>query len=513
MNFKELGNKIASARWTPLVPMIMGLFLLVYLLTLTEPGFHFSCDGALKEYNLWLWSQSNSISNELTLPNMPDWAREIWSAGYFPIRPPFEHERHIVFPPFFQIFSYPFHGMFGYYGLFILPALSVIGLWILTWRFWMREQMDGLPALVGMSLLALSPLTFYGAMYWEHAPAIFLFMIGFVTVIRGVNRDEQDSENVSWSWRDIIGGGVMVLSQAMRPELVVGTAIVVGLGVIRSRGRKGFLFGGALAGAFWVSINLMSTGHVFGIHHAQERYLSDGFDIDRILEYIALNGLDFALMTPAIALAILVSAGAFRKNPLARIERGALLGTFVVSFLLLIFILPNLGDFQLYRRFFLIIIPVGALLGARLAQWRSWMGWAILGVHLASTPGLLFMTSDYAWFYQERIKPLYERIEANPPKAFISVSNDGVLDFSPMMKEIPFFQLKSEDEVLDLIEKMSPHVAPEEIAFVFLQHALDPMRPKRTITLRDGRTFALQKFNNGRSIFYLFRLVPLNPAE
>jgi hypothetical protein len=122
------------ASWLPYLVIALGLSLSAYHLSMLRPGFVLSADGGLKSMVVEQFARGDwSVRLDL---QAPAWVEALWARGMFPILFPFvtttDVDRVVAFPFWFQLLNAPFYAIFGYFGLYVVPTLS---LWILWFRF------------------------------------------------------------------------------------------------------------------------------------------------------------------------------------------------------------------------------------------------------------------------------------------------------------------------------------------------------------------------------------------
>lgn len=161
-------------------------FLAVLLLTIRQDVFY-SGDAGLK----YLVVKQFISTGDYKILNIeqPIWVNRLWSQGYYPLKPPFVYDtpqgRMVAFPPFFQCINAPFYKWFGYRGLYVVPAVSLVLLWICFIQLLHRMKMPPLLIAIGTLLLAFcSPITMYGAMYWEHCTALLLLFANIMYLVK-----------------------------------------------------------------------------------------------------------------------------------------------------------------------------------------------------------------------------------------------------------------------------------------------------------------------------------------
>src|SRR5580698_2250839 len=170
-----------------LVILVLALGYLAYLIGTIPHGVLYSADAGVKYMVVRQLTEGYGFKY-LHLAQ-PVWVQSIWQAGFFPLRPPFVYASSggymFVFPPAFQIVSAFLYSRLGYPGLYILPVLSMVLLWV--FMIVLLRRLGITPGRIALALFIMafcSPLTVYGAMYWEHGPATLLLFAGLVFIVR-----------------------------------------------------------------------------------------------------------------------------------------------------------------------------------------------------------------------------------------------------------------------------------------------------------------------------------------
>lgn len=185
----------------------------------------FSEDGGIKTLMVKQY-QKGDFQSTLSL-NAPDWVVDLWGQGLYPFRKPFVYDlpqgKTVVFPPLFQIISTPFYWIFGFRGLYIIPALATFILWILFVK--LCRTLNFTDRVVQLSLLALvfsSSLTLYSAIFWEHTLTSLLCLCGLFYLIQANTENANRKRTTA-----LLFGLATGLSLWLRPEaLIILTALL-----------------------------------------------------------------------------------------------------------------------------------------------------------------------------------------------------------------------------------------------------------------------------------------------
>ena len=192
----------------------------------------FSSDAGLKallaqQFSMGNWRASLEISQ-------PTWVQTLWRQGLYPFAPPYAYEQQgnyfITFPFPFPAITAPFYALMGHHGLYVVPLVSLWVTWLRLWhicRVWRLHS--GITAIgMGVTILA-SPLTLYGAIYWEHTLAVALAFWGLSgLLLHALDKDQTNRISINQA---LVNGVCIGLSVWFRPELlclvgVLGTLVL-----------------------------------------------------------------------------------------------------------------------------------------------------------------------------------------------------------------------------------------------------------------------------------------------
>ncbi|EKU96461.1 hypothetical protein Lepto7375DRAFT_0463 [Leptolyngbya sp. PCC 7375] len=368
-------SKISLDVKFPWLIILVGILFTLSLQKYTQGGVFFSGDGGLKA----LLSQQLAAGNwhfDLRL-SAPGWVVELWKQGLYPFTPPYVYERFdnyfITFPFPFPALTSIFYSVLGYWGLYVVPLLA---LWLIWLRFFqigqqLKWRADVLAIALSILIFA-SPLTLYGAMYWEHTLAVSLAFWG-ITILLGPKGATTSNIQV------FLSGSLIGLSVWFRSEFICLAAIVVGftlwqwvspkmlswLPILHGKGHL-FISGLLLSMLVFFGLNQMIYGHFLGIHALQvveessiRQQLSQAMANYQQLLNALIKYFPFTLWVLTIA----VLTG-FRKPRYFRYQ------IITIWLILLLFTLavpliipPGAGGKQWGARFYLILVPLLTLIG------------------------------------------------------------------------------------------------------------------------------------------------------
>lgn len=258
----------------------------------------------------------------------------------------------------FPAVTAPFIAMFGIYGAYVLPALSLLGLaWVMV-ALARRLEIGGNPALAGWAVALLSPVLFYSLECWEHAPAVLAVALA-IFVAMGNGRSGP-----------LFAGVAMGIAILLRPEAIWSA---LGLATSMTRGGRGvsvarisaFVAAVAATLAPVAVFNLSHFGSPWGIHvTANVGLLERGWWESRVeigrLWFFSWRRESLLAVFP-IAVLALVSLRRHRLWPLVLVP---LVGVLLSA--------PNDGGGQWGPRYLLAIVPPVLLLaqdaGVRLLE-------------------------------------------------------------------------------------------------------------------------------------------------
>src|ERR1700722_13734696 len=253
-------------RYVYLVALLSVLYL-VFLVSSAQPGVFFSSDGGIKYLVVKQLTEGHGFKY-LYLPQ-PQWVQQTWANGFFPFRPPFLYSSPngylFVFPPAFQIISSFFYAHFGNPGLLVIPILSTLFLWLGFVLLLRRCGVNPSRIAIGLFILVFcSPLTIYGATYWEHMTAILLLFIGLSYLVKPTFGPIPALVMGLFS-----GLAAWFRPEAMTMDALYGVALVYLLIRERQRTTIWFLIGMALGVGSFLLFNKIEFNSFFGMHSRQ----------------------------------------------------------------------------------------------------------------------------------------------------------------------------------------------------------------------------------------------------
>lgn len=225
---------LRSRKWLswilPGLVLIVGIGLSLALQIYSRDGVFFSSDAGLKALLAQQFSLGK-LQTSLDIPQ-PGWVLSLWRQGLYPFAPPYVYEQQgnyfITFPFVFPALTAPFYKIMGYRGLYAVPLVSLWIIWLRLWQVCRVWQVHSAITALSMGVVILaSPLTLYGAMYWEHTLAVALAFWGLSGLLFHVLPEGQ-TDRISLN-EALVNGVCIGLAVWFRPEFL---CLVVSLGAI-----------------------------------------------------------------------------------------------------------------------------------------------------------------------------------------------------------------------------------------------------------------------------------------
>ena len=318
----------------------------------------FSGDGGLK-YLLLKENIENGFTVSLPLTDV-QWIQDLYRDGYYPFGEPFTYrineENVVSFPIYYLLLNIPFFKWFGVKGLYIIPALSTVLLWV--WFLRICKKIDNSAWLVaGAAILIVlgCPVMVYAGIFWEHALACLFSLSGLAFLVSTMRNKKKAA----------LLGVLLGLTCWLRPEGIILSALV-GAAVLYRLGRQpaGVIFNGCLCIVvigFFIA-NQIIYGHFLGVHSLQVVEAVDqvnkiyqGFTHVKEMSYWLLRFFPVSILFFGV-MAWMIWHGRLFSN------RYFLIGLVVFLFLIITpFLVPNSGGKQWGPRYYLIIMPYATL--------------------------------------------------------------------------------------------------------------------------------------------------------
>ncbi len=157
--------------------------------------------------------------------------------------------------PFLPLLSIPFYQLFGYLGLYVLPALcGALSAFFAGKTTHLLSRSNPAAWAVFAAVGIATPMAFYSQMFWEHTPSVLALLTALYAILKA-----DQSGKARWA---VLAGVCGSLSAAFRPESIL---ILFGFGLVWliKDWRKALWFGGAFVAAClpWMAFNLIQSGN------------------------------------------------------------------------------------------------------------------------------------------------------------------------------------------------------------------------------------------------------------
>jgi hypothetical protein len=399
-----------------------------------------------------------------------------------------------VFPPAFQVITSYFYAAFGFYGLYILPMLSTVLLWIATGWFLHRMGVGARRIALALFILVFcSPLTVYAAMYWEHTTSVLLLFGGAVFLLL-VPRQR----TIAFLLALACGAAIW-----LRPEALVLDFLFVCMAIVLFRRSHEvsclFFIGGiALCAGSFLVFNKLEYGSFLGVHANQilvDKARENEYTGLRRVAYIfsSVNHLLVSYFFFVLLLFPLIYLFRRSKDPLDR--RIMMLAVVVLAFCVITpIILPNNGGRQWGPRYYLPLIPIILVILFLADRQRDFLSPGRMPRWLAG--GLLLLTlltcwrNTYTggvrhmqWAYGGRVQPFIDRIDREPGHVVV-ISNPYIAyELGYLVGKAHFFMASGDDSLRHLLPLLKAQGVQRYI-YIFNPHEPKSQPPM----LRDSST-------------------------
>lgn len=448
----------------PHIVCLLGAVYSIYLLCHVQEGVYYSGDAGVKALLVEQYSRGN-FGVALDLP-AEQWVKRIWDKGLYPFGPPFVYDmprgRVVAFPFLFSLICTPVFRLFGAAGLYVVPVVS---LWLLWAGFVVVARRIGLSLpTVSISLAVLvfsSPLTLYGAMFWEHTLGALLVFCGAGFVI--TVQHKQYTKPGAFAWGVIAG-----LSVWIRSESLCAVVAFAGLGVYllvwkHYRSLLFFLLGLAVSACLLWVVNTILYGHPLGVHSFQ--VLDRAFFLPAPQDPLNLM-FSLFLYLPILFFIVPSLMGRYdagrRRIPA---EASCLLVVCIVCLLAIPIVVPNTGGKQWGPRYLLIVVPPLCLLAGMLLEMIRKVGnhrtrrcliavfgiTAALGAYMNSYVGTKNLLRDY----EERVKPALQIIRQSGNQC-VAVRHQWIAqELAVVCKQRAVFAIRGEQDLAVLVTALT----------------------------------------------------------
>jgi hypothetical protein len=478
--------------------LLVGAAFSLGLVSRAREGVFFSGDGGLK-FLIARQLASGDIHLDLRLRAEP-WIAELWARGFYPFQPPFVYEvsgrRLVTWALFFPLLTAPWYAAFGYHGLYVVPLVSLWVVWSTTWWLLRRLGSEAWPtwgALLG--LVFATPLTLYGATYWEHTLGVALAWAGLALVL---------SPGARRLGSAVAAGLLLATAGAIRPELTCLAAIVIGAvwtpvnRAFDRREKLALVATSATTYGVFIAHNLLMYGQPFGLHAVDvlgSASMGGRVSMAAVLLPSMLVALvEYVPLAPVAAVLVVLALHRTRRRTDAGACLPLLAVTFVLYLLVVPLILPNDGGLQWGPRYLLILSPI-VCAAAAIASSVLWEGLsspakvALAGGIVAaiaagglvnSYGGARALEQNYA----RRVFPAIEALRSDPARV-IAVSSQYIpQELAALSQEKAFVLVDNAETLTQVAEAAHRHGLDRLVLLTWPAHIV--IRGTRILTTTAG---------------------------
>ena len=208
--------------------------------------------------------------------------------------------------------SAPFVALFGLWGLYVVPALSVLAvLWIAMTIGRRLDARHGVQ--IGWTAVLATPILLYGFEFWEHAPAAAC-VLGAAALLGPWSPSPARGRAVAAGALILVGALFREETLPALPALVVARALTMERDRLREIVVTGALTGAGLAAAALLAVpmNVLLYGSVLPMHMTQDAWevarAAPYMDVRREVLFDLLLPREFAGLYALAAIAGLASA-------------------------------------------------------------------------------------------------------------------------------------------------------------------------------------------------------------
>jgi hypothetical protein len=484
------------------IVFFFSLCYLVFLASSIHNGIFYAGDEGIK--SMVVKQISAGYGFKYLHMGQPAWVQSIWQAGFIPLRAPFFYPSPsgyiIVFPPAFQIISSYFYSWLGYAGLYIIPLSCTLILWV--WMVLLLKRCGIRTSRIAMALFVLvfcAPLTLYGAMFWEHLPAVLLLFAGLAFIAAPPAR-----LGGAIALGLISGLAVWLRPEALMMDFLYAIAVIILYFRDGAQGQPGkrpvniaFLAGLSFVVLTFFVFNKFEYGSILGAHGQQilvdnnpetRMGIHNGFRNLVANNVISIRFFFFVLLLLPVVYRLLK-----KSKDTGDLRPGLLSGIVLVFCLATPFMLPNDGVIQWGARYFLAIIPVtivalflvekqwNILEGRKIPLWLTCfivLGTAYSFYHNTEKGGYKTMR----WRYDHRLNASFDLLQKNPGSVVVLSHQAMSYDFAYLFDKNYFFAAPGDDSLrrlLPLLKKYGVH----QYIYMF-----DPRVPTLPKMLEDSTT-------------------------
>ncbi len=498
--------------------LFLGICYVTFLLSFNDKQVPFSEDSGIKALMVKQYQDGN-FQSTLVL-NAPKWVNDLWDQGLYPFRKPFVYDlpdgKTVVFPPLFQILSTPFYMLFGFKGLYIIPALSIFLLWILFIKLCETLKLhERVTQLTLVAVIFSSSLTLYAAIFWEHTLTSLLCLYGLFYLIHASTRNENPGK-----LRSLLFGITTGLSLWLRPEaLIILIALLIwSLYYIINTNLKSirfFVCGISISIAGFLTINYFIFDNLLGLRSKQ---IVDRFDLIQRLRdggYILIVLCIKAILYDPICLFVLFCIVITGKTLISEFRTSKPLSiTHLTIFVICLFyimcpwILPNTGGNNWGIRYALVCTPfiyvLAAILGNQILMSNQRlktvviiaMGLTVAGIVKNTIGGGQMLFANYKGAKSKVV----EYIKDKKTTVVLITKSYHAAEFESLMPESAFLLTDTEESLQKALN--TSEARSSSLLLIYDKNDTYSELPLKESNLKD---FTLQKtFNN----FLIYKYSP-----
>ncbi|MDZ4858583.1 MAG: hypothetical protein SGI88_06340 [Candidatus Hydrogenedentes bacterium] len=423
--------------WLARFVLIAGVVASFLLLTQSPSELVFwSGDGGLKHMMAKQFAEGR-FHVDLRLTDDPSVAK-LWADGLHPgVRDGYIFDRggkyFAVFPYPFSLISAPFYALFGVPGYYIVPMLSTWGLCFILYLTLRRTCIEPwVIALLMAAFIFATPIMLYATAFWEHTLGMFL---AFAPVAYTLRHEDSEPGKIT----PIIAGATLGLAVWIRPEMMALMAALLPAAFVwrrRALGFRGWFLFSAAAIAMVVCFflaNQLIYGHPLGTHGLQVFSIyPPPTRADIVWDRFVFITRAFVRYAPVVVfMAGLLGLMIWKRCIAWRGEAVYLIVVTGLFYLLMIYMVPSKGDFQIGPRFALLvmalIIPVCAYAWKSLWPMPNALRMACVGVLLftIAVGARRNVVQESQWVigqYRNRVLPAYTFV-ASRDEPVVAVSH------------------------------------------------------------------------------------------
>lgn len=460
---------------------------------LVPDGIFYCGDSGLKALMAQQFA-AGELHADLRLQAEP-WVQELWADGLYPFEPPFVYtidtRRYMQYQLAFPLLSALPYRWFGFRGLYVIPLVSTWALWgacLIVCRRWGWGVPESSAALAALALA--SPLTFYSAVFWEHAPAVALAFIGVMPLLT--------PERPAGRARLFAHGLVYGIGLWLREELVAMLGSLVALAAVaRATGwaawfpppRPAAWFAGAAAAAGALLLtNAVVYGHPLGahafavLHYPEYSRLANTRLLWEYLPPLLVSTFPIALVA---CLAPLVPRRTATAAPVRCMSLVCVLTIVAIPILIPDVRLGGHGGKQWGPRFLLVVVPFLSLLAGqcirdvRLERSRALRTGLALAFAAAFVPAvrmnLFGAHAVLAEDYHERVMPSLAYLRERQGMAIGMPYQFIAMELMPALGANRFFLTREDAQIARLVLALDARGQREFIYVGFFRYERQPL--------------------------------------